>query len=164
MNKNMFLIFIILLMIAPSVAFADCSDCTYGNCKACGCIESKSESDGKCVYDNISSNLEYKSCGDKMLTNIPSTIPKLTHIAYNAIQVVIPVLLVLFCSIDLLKAVMAGKEDEIKKNQSIVIKRLVAAVLVYFLFVIVKFVISASADNGSKIIKCAECFISEVCK
>ena len=160
MNKNIFIIFIILLMIAPSVAFADCSDCNAGNCRACGCIESN----GKCVYDNISPNPEYKSCGDKMLANIPSTIPKLTHIAYNTIQVVIPVLLVLFCSIDLLKAVIAGKEDEIKKNQSIVVKRLISAVIVYFMFVIVKFVISASAENGSKIIKCAECFISEVCK
>ena len=162
MYKNVFLIFALLLLVVPSVAFADCADFKVTDCKSCGCVLNASKD--KCIYSNIVNANGYKSCGNGFLTEIPQAIPSLTHIAYNIIQVLIPVLLVIFCSIDLVKSVVAGKEDEIKKNQTIVVKRLIASVLVFFVFVVVKFVVSLTAENGNKIVQCAECFISGVCK
>jgi len=64
--------------------------------------------------------------------------------------------------IDLLKSVSAGKEDEIAKSRNMFIKRLIMAVLVFFVFYVVKLLISVVADN-SNIMDCAECLINNNC-
>lgn len=52
----------------------------------------------------------------------------------------IPIILILFGLIDLGKAVMAGKEDEMKKAQGTLIKRVIYAVCVFFVVMLVGFV------------------------
>ena len=105
------------------------------------------------------------SCGKGMIDNIPSLIPKVVSIAYTLIQVAVPVVLVIMGSLDLFKGLSAQKEDDIKKGQQIFVKRLIAAALVFFVFVIVKLVISFVADGtGNKIVECAECFINNDCE
>ena len=93
---------------------------------------------------------------------IDEKIAKTVHIIFLIIQIVVPVILVILGMIDLLKAVIAGKDDEIKKNQMIFIKRLIAAAIVFFVFVIVKLLISFVADAGDskKMINCVNCFIN----
>lgn len=59
----------------------------------------------------------------------------------------IPIALILFGLIDLGKAVMAGKEDEMKKAQGTLIKRVIYAVAV---FLIVQLVIFATGLVGEK--------------
>lgn len=56
------------------------------------------------------------------------------------IQYVVPVVLIIFGSIDLIKAVIAGKEDDIKKNQQTLFKRIIAAVIVFCIPLIVSVV------------------------
>ena len=114
------------------------------------------------IYNNYSKELV--SCGSGMITDIPVIIPKVISIAYTVLQIAIPVVLVVIGSIDLMKGITAQKEDEIKKGQQIFIKRLISAALVFFVFVIVKAVISLVADgSGTKIMECAECFVSNKC-
>lgn len=161
--RKSYLLFLLIVLLIPFSVFADCSDCSYNNCSDCGCVPSTGE-EKKCVYSNISSEESDVSCGDGLLTSIPPTIPSVTKIIYDIIKVSIPILLVFFGSLDLIKAVIANKEDDIKKNQGTFIKRLISAVLVFFVFTVVEFVISLSANNGTKIIQCAKCFISGVCK
>lgn len=106
------------------------------------------------------------SCGNKMIENIPQALPKAIHLIYNICQIAVPVLLVVFGSLDLLKALAAQKEDEIKKGQSLVIKRLIAAVILFFVFAIVKILISVVSDTpntANNIVDCAECFINNDC-
>ncbi len=91
---------------------------------------------------------------------IDEKIANTVHIIILIIQIVSPILLVVFGMIDLTKAVIAGKEDEIKKNQMVFVKRLIAAALVFFVFVIVKLVISFVADDSKSIMNCANCFIN----
>lgn len=55
----------------------------------------------------------------------------------NVIQWVVPVILILMGTIDLLQAVTKGKEDEIKKGTSTLIKRAITAVIVFLVPVIV---------------------------
>ena len=168
MYKKLVLVFILSIILIPITALADCDKYSIAECESKGCkLVSNSDGTSKCVYNNISTN-KSASCGNNLLTEIPATIPKLTHMVYNIIQVLVPILLVLFCSIDLIKAVAAGKEDDIKKNQNIVIKRLITAILVFFVFFVVKFVISLAAtdkdsNKGYRIINCAECFINNRC-
>lgn len=58
----------------------------------------------------------------------------------NLIKIGIPIALIVWGSIDLGKAVVASDEKKIKENQQILMKRAVAAVLVFLLSIIVGFV------------------------
>lgn len=109
------------------------------------------------------------SCGNNLLTDIPPLVPKVVSLVYTIIQVAIPVVLVVMGSLDLMKGITANKEDDIKKGQQMFVKRLIAAVLIFFIFIAVKLVISLVADNESKnkasdIMNCANCFIRNDCK
>lgn len=102
-------------------------------------------------------------CGGGLLTDIPRLVPKIIHIIYLIIQILVPILLVIFGSIDFLKAVIGQKDDEIKKGQQIFIKRLIYGIIVFFVFSIVRLVISFAADSKGralKIMDCASCLIN----
>lgn len=96
--------------------------------------------------------------GDNVM--IDEKIANTVHIVVLIIQIVGPVLLVIFGMIDLLKAIVAGKEDEIKKGQMTFIKRLLAAVIMFFVILIVKMVVNFVADDSEGIVNCASCFIN----
>ena len=80
---------------------------------------------------------------------IPSKLAFLVAVAIRVIQVGVPILLIIWGMLDLGKAVMAQKEEEIKKGQNTFIKRLVAAVIVFFVITIVRLVVSLFADNNT---------------
>ena len=114
------------------------------------------------TYNNYSSVVV--SCGDGYMTNIPKLVPRVISLIYTIIQIAVPVVLVIMGSLDLMKGISAQKEEDIKKGQQIFIKRLIAAVLVFFVFVIVKVVIGVAADGTkNEILDCTECFISNEC-
>lgn len=115
------------------------------------------------TYNNYTSTTI--SCGSGLVKNIPSVLPKVISILYNILQVAVPILLVIMGSIDLSKGITAGKEDDMKKGQQLFIKRLVAGVLVFLVFIVVKLLISfvgndEKSDNKAvRILQCTECFI-----
>lgn len=117
------------------------------------------------TYENYDGNA-FVSCrfGNTQIKNIPAIIPKVVSIAYTMIQVAVPIVLVIMGSLDLFRGISAQKEDEIKKGQQMFVKRLIVAALVFFVFVIVKLVISFVADGtGDSIMRCAQCFIENEC-
>lgn len=67
----------------------------------------------------------------------------------NLIQWGIPIILILFGMLDLGKAVMAGKEDEMKKAQGTLIKRVIYAVAVFLVVFIVQLVMNIVSDAGA---------------
>ncbi|MBQ9072519.1 MAG: hypothetical protein IJY25_05130 [Bacilli bacterium] len=107
------------------------------------------------------------SCGNNLLTDIPTLVPQIISIIYTVIQIAVPVVLVIMGSLDLMKGITAGKDDEIKKGQQMFIKRLIAAALIFFVFIIVKLVVSLANDESrtktNKIMNCANCFIRNEC-
>ena len=117
------------------------------------------------TYDNIDIDA-ITSCGNGMIDQIPSIVPKIVSITYTLIHVAVPVVLVIMGSLDLFKGISAQKDEEIKKGQQMFIKRLISAALIFFVFAIVKFVISVVADDSNnQIMACAKCFIAnEGCK
>jgi len=80
---------------------------------------------------------------------IPGDIVSIINYLYIGIQVIVPVVLILFGMIELGKAVTSQKEDEIKKAQSSFFKKLIVAVLVFLTLSVVKFVFdfAGGADN-----------------
>ena len=116
------------------------------------------------AFNNYTSST--KSCGNGLITGIPSSLPQIIKAVYLGLQVAVPVLLVIFGMIDLIKAITAGKEDEIKKSQSIFIRRLITGVLVFFILSIVKLVVYVAADDdkSANIVNCTNCFLSNKCE
>ena len=118
-------------------------------------------------YQNYNPN-DIKSCGfgSKKIENIPALIPRTTNIIYTIIQIAVPVVLVLLGSIDLVKGIIAQKEEDIKKGQKTFIKRLIAGAIIFFIFMLIKLFVSLVADNdndNNTIIDCLECFIENKC-
>lgn len=101
------------------------------------------------------------SCGPNLIKDIPSMIPSTIHIIYLILQIAVPIILVILGLIDFIKAMVNSKEDEIKKGQKTFISRIIAGVLIFFVFSIVKLVISVVADDSTKVINCVECFIND---
>ena len=85
-------------------------------------------------------------------------IPVWTIIGYIilAIQIVVPLLLIISGMITMAKAVMEKKEDEIKKAQNLLVKKIIAAVIAFLVITITKLVIDLVATgNWETCIDCA---------
>ncbi|MBQ7140334.1 MAG: hypothetical protein IJO32_02390 [Bacilli bacterium] len=82
----------------------------------------------------------------------------------NIIKIVIPVIIILMGSIDFIKAIIAQKDDEIKKTQKIFVKRLIYGVAVFFVISIVSFLIGlVGGDTNNRCFKCVANVNSEEC-
>ena len=70
--------------------------------------------------------------------------------------------LVVFGMLDLGKAVMAQKEDEIKKGQQTFVKRLIAAVIVFLVVFVVQIVLGLVAPQGenANVWSCFDCLVN----
>lgn len=105
----------------------------------------------------------YQGCYD---LNIPGKLINIVSTIIMVIKFGVPVLLIIFGMLDLGKAVMASKEDEIKKGQQLFIKRLIAATIVFFVITIVQLVVNlATSDSETKdgnIWDCVDVFIKGV--
>ena len=66
------------------------------------------------------------------------------------IQIGIPIILILLGMLDLGKAVVASKEDEIKAAQKLLIKRAIYALAIFFVVLIVQLVLGLLSSTGDK--------------
>ena len=64
------------------------------------------------------------------------------------IQIAIPIGLIIFGTIDLGKAVIASDEKKIAENQKVLLKRVIAAILVFLVATIVSFAMGFVGNNS----------------
>lgn len=81
---------------------------------------------------------------------IPEGIGNVIHLIVVAIQVVVPILLIIWGMIDFAKAIIGQDEDKIKAGQKTFIKRLIAAVVVFLIVTIVQLAINLAASIGGE--------------
>lgn len=103
--------------------------------------------------------------------DIDMIVPTFTVGLVNLVKVIIPIILVAYGMIDLAKAVMGNDEKAMKEAQNKFIKRIVYAVIIFFLVAIVQLIfgVLASASKGSSsgeisktnVNACIACFISD---
>lgn len=73
-----------------------------------------------------------------------------------AIEIVTPLLLIVSGMITMAKAVMEKKEDDIKKAQNLLVKKIIAAVIVFLVIAVTKIVVDLVAtDDWQSCAKCA---------
>ena len=70
------------------------------------------------------------------------------------LQIAVPIGLILFGTIDMAKAVIAGDEKKMKEAQKPFIKRIIAAVIVFLIPIIVNMVLSFVTTGNSDWIDC----------
>lgn len=111
--------------------------------------------------DNVANTVTGTGNGaaNALCSNIASFESGSTEAIFNLIgkivqifQIAIPILLVVIGLITLGKAVVAGKDDEVKKATSSLVKKLVLAAAIFFVVAIVKLVIglvSGGAANNN---------------
>ena len=93
-------------------------------------------------------------CGDDIMFFLDSycadlyPIIKLIKLFINLVRFAVPIILILYVTIDIAKAVIAGSEDEMKKNQNVIIKRLIYALAVFLVVSLVSFTMDVIADVG----------------
>lgn len=90
------------------------------------------------------------NCGGIEVLKVIKFIWELLDIVF----ILIPIGLILFIALDFAKNVIAGKEDEMKKNMSIAIKRIIYCIAIFLVEVIVQFAINLLGENGVSYAKC----------
>jgi len=70
---------------------------------------------------------------------------KIVKAVLRLLQIAVPIALIVFGSIDMAKAVIAGKDDEMKKAQGTLIKRVIYAVAIFLISTLVFFVMNLVA-------------------
>ncbi len=66
------------------------------------------------------------------------------------LQIGIPILLIVLGMLDLGRAVVAGKEDEIKKNQQMLVKRAISAIAVFLVVTIVSLIFNVVSTSSGE--------------
>lgn len=105
----------------------------------------------------VSMASEY-TCGSTKLI-FSGTFPYVVSTLILLIKIGVPILLIIFGMLDLGKAVVAAKEEEIKKGQQTFIKRAITAVIVFFVIQLVQIVVRFVSANDNDIAQCFNCFI-----
>lgn len=99
---------------------------------------------------------------------IDGMVPAFTSAVVNIIKILIPIILIIFGILDLAKAVTGNDEKVMKEAQSKLIKRIIYAVIVFFVVALVQFVFgvlgkASGAEDGSGFTTCVDCFINNSC-
>ena len=99
------------------------------------------------------------TCGGLDNFTFDGTLPYIISVLILIVQIAVPLLLVVFGMLDLGKAVVASKEDEIKKGQQTFIKRLIAGAIVFFVIFIVQALTRFLSNGSDNIMGCFNCFV-----
>lgn len=112
------------------------------------------------ILAKVATSSEY-TCGGIDNFVFSGMFPYVVSTIVMIVKIVVPILLIIFGMLDLAKAVIASKEDEIKKAQMTFVKRLIAAVIVFFVVSLVQVVIRfvAGGDEES-VMGCFNCFVN----
>lgn len=84
-------------------------------------------------------------CGGQ---EFPYQLAVFAHSCVNLVKIIVPIILIVLGVFDMFKAVSAQKEDEMKKAQSIFVKRIISALLVFFVVAIVQFLFNTMSNLG----------------
>lgn len=91
---------------------------------------------------NDAGSFHYDEKTNKKIVDRPASIRYLVNQVLTYVRIIVPIIILVLGSIDFAKAMLAGKEDEMKKAQKTFIMRLVAGVLVFMAPMIVNVVMS----------------------
>mgnify|MGYP005771710705 CR=1 FL=1 len=81
------------------------------------------------------------------------------------VKILVPILLIIFGSIDFAKAVIASKDDEIKKSAKTLVMRVIAGIIIFFIPSLLNFVVELIGgsdiynENSGTFARCTHCML-----
>lgn len=101
---------------------------------------------------------QYIQCGE---LELPYGVAYIVGNVVNIIKIAIPILLIVMGMLDFLQAVISNDEKQMKEKTNKFIKRIIAAIIIFFVVAIVQFVFGQviSGDSGKDALSCVSCFI-----
>ncbi len=147
--KKMFLFISMLLVLTVSLSFTPV-------------VVNAEDKYGRAEESDFVGNL---TCGnsnkDKEVIRFHESLPTFTSRMYDFLKIMTPVIIIITGMLDIVKAVTAQKEDDMKKAQKKLINRLIAGSVVFLVFVIVETVINfVATDDVDNAIDCVNCFLN----
>lgn len=101
------------------------------------------------------------SSNDVEVVRFHKSLPTFTSRMYDFIKILTPVIIIITGMLDIVKAVTAQKEDEMKKAQKKFLNRLLAGSVVFLVFVIVELAINFVAETDvNDAMDCVNCFLN----
>ena len=86
----------------------------------------------------------YRPCANEGIANAVKVVGKIISI----IQIVVPILLVIMAMVDITKSIVSGDDAKSRKNITTLIKRLISAVIIFFVIAIIKLVCQLVGDDS----------------
>ena len=86
-------------------------------------------------------------------TSLPDFVGYFVSLVYVGIRIGIPVLLIIVGMFDMGKAIVAKKEEDVKKAQDLLIKKLLLGIIVFLLPYLVEFLVKITTRD-SEIVDC----------
>ena len=107
----------------------------------------------------LARKVTYVACGNSH--GIPEPVPQMTSIAYTLLIVGTPLVLIAFSVITLVKAMTAGSSEDVMKAKAKLVKKFLAAGLVFVVAAITQFLVTqaATASEEGAVIDCIQCFL-----
>ncbi len=121
----------------------------------------------KSLKDNFVGNLtcggtETKEDGETIAITFHENLPNFTNTLYDILKIATPVIIIITGMLDVLKAVTAQKEDDMKKATRKFVNRLLAGAVVFLVFVIIETVITMVIPNDiNNAWDCVKCFLTD---
>ena len=147
--KKMFLFISLLLVLTVSLSFTPV-------------VVNAEDEHGRAEESDFVGNLTCgNSANDKEVIKFHENLPIFTSRMYDFLKILTPVIIIITGMIDIVKAVTAQKEDDMKKAQKKLINRLIAGSVVFLVFVIVETVINFVAESDTAdAMNCVNCFLN----
>lgn len=171
--KKKFLI-LLLFFVLLSLPISNISADSISSCKSFGPGDCETNDKFACVWVNKKidnrtwsycnfDDLTYVKCGGAW--DIPNKLPELTSFFVNLLKIVTPIILIVLSIITLIKATASSNADQIKKAQNTLIKRIIAAAMVFFVIQITQFVMIKVAEDSDAggVTACLSCFLNNTC-
>ena len=147
--KKLFLFISMLLILTVSLSFTPIvvnAEDEYGRGE-------QSDFVGNLTCGNSANNTE--------VIKFHENLPIFTSRMYDFLKILTPVIIIITGMLDIVKAVTAQKEDEMKKAQKKFVNRLIAGAVVFLVFVIVETVINFVAERDTAdAMNCVNCFLN----
>ena len=86
------------------------------------------------------------ACGE---LTVPEYLVYVISLVYFSIRIIIPILLIIFCMIDMGKAIVAKKEEDVKKAQSLLLKKLLIGLVIFILPYFIEWMIRILSQDST---------------
>ena len=108
------------------------------------------------IFPSVVFATDYVLCGNNR--KFPLVIADIFSILFTIVKIFVPIILVFSGMISFFKVVIAGNvDDEMKKAKTKLINKIIAAVMIFFIFSIFNTVVSFVLGSKSDVMSCVKC-------